>query len=604
MKTSTQRCVSLFFVLSAAKLVLLGLRALDGAPLTLWRALAVLREEALLCSILLLCDALIGRGLEGSRVERGAQRILWALYGAIVVYAVANVPVARVLGSPLTASMIGATGGALLDSLLAYATLGNVVAVLGLLALGAWLPRALSRISPRSLALAGGAGALLGALGWLGAYRADTLGLHRDPLFTLARTELQRTRLGAARSLDPAALVVPQGEALDLSHLSSAARGRHVVWIILESTGARYLAIHGAKDDPMPNLTRLAQKGIVFEHAYAAYPESIKGLYASLCSFAPAPHTSAEAYAASRLPCVSIAQVAKDSGYSTALYHSGRFLYLGMDHVVRERGFDRLVDAKDIRGKYYSSFGTDDMSTARAVLRRFDERGPGEKLLVAYMPISGHHPYETPGEGPRPFGEESDLARYKSDLFRGDLALGALVLGLKERGLYDDTLFVIHGDHGEAFLQHEGNVAHSLFPYEENVHVPLVVVAPGLLTRSIRAPQLVSLMDVAPTILDLLGAERPASWQGRSALEGRPRVVRFFTDHTVEMLALRNGRWKLILDMDSGRARLFDLLLDPDERAEVSSAHPERTLLYSSDLKAWTARQRWIVDGKRLEPVP
>src|SRR5260370_14278883 len=142
-----------------------------------------------------------------------------------------------------------------------------------------------------------------------------------------------------------------------------------------------------------------------------------------LCSFAPAPPTKAEEYDAARLPCRSIAQALAEDGYRSALYHSGRFLYLGMDHVVQRRGFDRLADAGSIGGKFQSSFGCDDMSTASAGLKRFDERAPGEKLFVTYMPISAHHPYETPGNGPRPVGEMTDLDRYKSHLYRGHLAL-------------------------------------------------------------------------------------------------------------------------------------------------------------------------------------
>src|SRR5260370_22468361 len=98
-----------------------------------------------------------------------------------------------------------------------------------------------------------------------------------------------------------------------------------------------------------------------------------------LCSFAPAPHTKAEEYDAARLPCRSIAQALAEDGYRSALYHSGRFLSLGMDHVVQRRGFDRLADAGSIGSKFQSSFGCDHMSTASAVLQRFHVRPPGGK---------------------------------------------------------------------------------------------------------------------------------------------------------------------------------------------------------------------------------
>jgi lipoteichoic acid synthase len=347
----------------------------------------------------------------------------------------------------------------------------------------------------------------------------------------------------------------------------------------------------------MPTLTRLTREGIVFDHAYAVYPESIKGLYAMLCSFAPAPHTSAAAYDAGALPCRSIAQSMKDDGYATGLFHSGRFAYLGMDHVVNRRGYDALVDAKTIGGKHSSSFGTDDMSTVRAVLARFDARRTDERLFVTYMPISGHHPYESPGEGPRPFGERTDFERYESDLFRGDLALAALVDGLSARGLYEDTLFVIHGDHGEAFQQHEGNFAHTLCAYDENLHVPLVIVAPGIVRGGLRARQLVSLLDIAPTIADLVGTHADVRWQGVSALRPEARVVRSFADHTSVKLALRTGRHKLVYDADTGGAALFDLVADPGEQDDVALQHRALTSAYRADLEHWAAAQRSAVAG-------
>src|ERR1051326_5072491 len=100
----------------------------------------------------------------------------------------------------------------------------------------------------------------------------------------------------------------------------------------LESTAQRYLGIYGAEPDPMPNLSSLAREAIVFENAYAVYPESIKGLFSMLCSKYPAFGSSAENYGA--LPCRSVASELSSAGYRTGLFHSGRFGYLGMEAVI------------------------------------------------------------------------------------------------------------------------------------------------------------------------------------------------------------------------------------------------------------------------------
>jgi hypothetical protein len=560
-----KRAAALFLVLASAKGILFLLRALDGCSMSLLGAIAMLRDEAL---VALVCAA----------IEKRSERLIQILYWPLCLYAAFNVPVARVLGTPLTASLMGAAGGALSDSIRVYVTPTNVGAVLVV----TLMAHVASKMRAAYALVIAAACALL-------PLDVDTLGLHRDPAVTLVSTLWKRARTTTEPVKDLPVLDA-EGAGIDLSHLAGAARGRHVVWIVLESTGARYLPSYGSADDPMPNLSRLVERSIVFENAYAVYPESIKGLYATLCSIAPAPHTTADRYAADKVPCTSAAEAFDRS----ALFHSGHFGYLGMNHIVRGRGFTRLADAKDIGGKHFSSFGVDDASTARAALRWMDERKPGERLMLLYMPISGHHPYETPGEGARPFGEETDLQRYKSDLFRGDLALGELIDGLKARGLEGETLFVIHGDHGEAFAQHEGNFAHSLYLYEENVRVPLFVVAPGIVTSPIRAPQLVTLLDVVPTLADLAGLPPSPLWEGRSALPGEGRVARFFADHTMTWLGLRDGPWKLIHDADSGRSRLFDLSADPEEKLDLASREHARVARYEEHLGSWSQRQRAI----------
>lgn len=593
MSFALRRAAALFFALEAAKLAVCGLRSFDGCTVHVLRALAAGIEEVAVAFgffvLLAFLRPLAARFGLGSSLRRAATVTTLAL----ATWAALNVPGSRLVGTPLTWRMMTTAGGALRDSIARYVTASNLGAIVVVIAIALCAP-----LLVRSRRVFASAASLAVAVLVASVIRGerDPLALDRDPTLVLVRTAFATPNRAAwDAQAEVAAEADPTTDGFDLGGLRGAARGRHVVWVILESTGARYLSTYGARHDPMPNLARLARQGIVFEQAFAVYPESIKGLYAMLCSFAPAPGTSARDYAASRLPCTSIVETMRREGLRTSLHHSGRFDYLDMDVVVKDRGIEELADAKTIGGRFASSFGTDDMSTARAVLARFDRRAPGERIFATYMPISGHHPYETPGEGPRPFGEKTDEDRYRSDLFRGDNALGALVEGLSARGVWNDTLLVVHGDHGEAFFQHEGNFAHTLHPYDENLHVPLVVVAPGIVGREIRAKQLVSLLDIAPTIAELSGAPIDPRWQGRSALDPSPRVVRAFTDQAGERLAVRTGRFKLVLDRDRDRTSLFDLAIDPDERRPVLD--PVRTARLRADVEGWSARQGALVIG-------
>src|SRR6185503_1451308 len=202
--------------------------------------------------------------------------------------------------------------------------------------------------------------------------------------------------------------------------------------------------------------------------------------------------------------------------YSTALFHSGRFMYLGMYAVVADRGYDVLEDAGAIGGDRQSSFGVDDNTTVRRALEWIDSLPRDQRFFLTYLPIAGHHPYDTPEPGP--FPEQAEADRYLNALHYADESLGSLIQGLRTRGQEDRTLFVIFGDHGEAFGQHDGNYGHSLFLYEENIHVPYLIAAPGLIDGQVRVGGTLSLIDTAPTIYDLLGMQQPAGCQGEPAL--------------------------------------------------------------------------------------
>jgi lipoteichoic acid synthase len=151
--------------------------------------------------------------------------------------------------------------------------------------------------------------------------------------------------------------------------------------------------------------------------------------------------------------------------------------------------------------------------------------------------------------------------------------------GLRARGLDDQTVWVIYGDHGEAFGQHEGNFAHTFFVYEENVHVPFLIAAPGGIGSQTRIRKVTSLLDTAPTLLDLAGVAAPPGYQGRSMLDPEPRMAMFFTDYSLKILGLRDGPWKMIYDLGS-RPKLFNLDQDPGEQRDVAPAYPARAAWY------------------------
>jgi arylsulfatase A-like enzyme len=102
----------------------------------------------------------------------------------------------------------------------------------------------------------------------------------------------------------------------------------------------------------------------------------------------------------------------------------------------------------------------------------------------------------------------------------------------------------------------------------------------------------VSLVDTAPTILDLMKVEPPKNYQGRSMLDAAPRMALFFADYSLGLLGLRDERWKFIYEIGSGRARLFDLERDPRELSDQSDREAARALWYGQVVRGWSSAQK------------
>jgi lipoteichoic acid synthase len=582
--TATAWISSFLLVTVAARATLLLLRAADGAtwahPLA---GVAFLADDLRMVAAFAVVTGAV-RTLERRWPPGG--RLLPVAYAALTFWIALNIPVARQLSSPLTYAFLHAAGGALGDSIASYATPLNLGLPAALWLAGLVLPVRLRGWRPprRGLVAALAMAALVLATGPLALARVDTLGLHRNAVLALVETTLARRapRASGLPDLGAPACRSESPACVDLAGLVGVARDRNVVWAILESTGARSLGAYGAPAGGTPHLDALATDALVFDSAYAAYPESIKGLDSLLCSRLPPPRTEASQYG--HLACPAIAGELGRAGLRTGLFHSGWFAYLGMDAVVNGRGFQRLADAAGADSPHRSSFGVDDRTTARQLLAFVDER-PGERFFAVFMPIAGHHPYHAPGDGPRPWPESSDRDAHTNDVHVADDAFGLLRAGLRARGLDERTLYIVVGDHGEAFREHAGNVAHALFLYEENVRVPLLIAAPGRWHGQRRVSCVASLIDLAPTTLALTGLPVPDGYAGRSLLTTPARVAPFFTEQAVRRAGLRDGRWKLILDEESGRAQLFDLDLDPAERDDRSAAQPEHVRRYRACLE-------------------
>lgn len=170
------------------------------------------------------------------------------------------------------------------------------------------------------------------------------------------------------------------------------------------------------------------------------------------------------------------------------------------------------------------------------------------------------------------------LARYYASVSYLDAEFGRVVQAMKDAGKYDNTVFILAGDNGLSLGEHGLLGKQNLYEFG-GMHVPLVIAGPGIPTGDTCA--LAYLMDVFPTVCDLVGTSIPSAVEGKSlapVLERETRTVRnsVYTAYRDCQRAVTDGRWKLIRYPLIDKTQLFDLNKDPHETDNLSE-HPQQT---------------------------
>jgi arylsulfatase len=329
-----------------------------------------------------------------------------------------------------------------------------------------------------------------------------------------------------------------------LALLATACSGdggiRHLVLVSLDAVGAKHVGAYGYGRETTPHLDAVARDGVVFESAYSSQTWTLTSHLSMLTGVAPVVHGASAERAASPA-ATSLAEVLWGLDFATAAFTGG--VAWMRPHFGLGRGFDTYeMGAGDA--------GADTPRILRwleAQARRI-EADPDHRffLFVHYFDAHSDAATSVPYGVPEPYGpyargylpkqrtwnraggtklliqlaEEgaNDLDRevvtawYDASIrYVDEQGVGRLVAALDALGLAEDTLLVVTADHGEELFEH-GSVLHG-YPYDETARVPLVLRGPGL-PAARRVPALVSLVDVAPTLLSLLSLPVPASMQG------------------------------------------------------------------------------------------
>jgi arylsulfatase A-like enzyme len=198
------------------------------------------------------------------------------------------------------------------------------------------------------------------------------------------------------------------------------------------------------------------------------------------------------------------------------------------------------------------------------------------------------------------------------DLYDGEVAyvdvqVGRVLNALRDLGLEERTLLVFSSDHGEDLHEHNRYFFHSPSMYSSSLRVPLIMALPGVLPRGRETDHPASLVDVAPTVLGLLGLPAPSTFQGVNLLPGgtvpaRPARTAVFSETSGRIFSVSTPEWRLVFNPERlvpeapggpypiGRTELFDRRRDPREQGNVAALHPDVVQGLVAEVEAWRRR--------------
>ena len=383
-----------------------------------------------------------------------------------------------------------------------------------------------------------------------------------------------------------------------------------VVLISIDTLRANHMGCYGYERDTSPEMDRLAESGILFRNVVAQSTWTLPSHVSLFSSLYPTTHGVTTEKVGLRKDIEMLPQLFQKANYRTEGVVSSPY-------VGARYGFDRGFDDFGMLPKPIPE--NSKRITAEAVKRLQSLSSAGKPFFLFLHYLGPHTPYDPPapfdsmydpgyqgkidGTGPtiyRHMSAESKLSeedlRHIIALYDGEIAhIDGFI-----RKLYDEilrlklerkVLFIVLSDHGEEFKDH-GSMDHGRSLYEEVLQVPLFMVCPGLLPAGKTVETQVQLLDLFPTLCDLLGFPKPRALQGRSfqpLLNGgvisrsrfRPERYAFgeitrqgARPYTMRCVRESAGKKLILTSEPSSSQQLYDLKLDPTERSDLSQNNP------------------------------
>ncbi len=378
------------------------------------------------------------------------------------------------------------------------------------------------------------------------------------------------------------------------SALSGPLAGSNLLLVTLDTTRADRLGCYGRADAGTGTLDALANEGVRFERCISVAPITLPS-HASILSGRPPFEHGARNNGTHSLPgdVPTLAILLQEQGYATGAVVSAFVLdaRFGLD-----RGFssydDDLSEAEEApMFMFRETVAEDGVRRARRFLDGVEEGQPWFLWLHLFDPHANYTP-------PEPFrSRHSDP--YQGEIAYADYALGTLLADLERRGQREATLVAVTADHGEALGEH-GETTHGLYVYDATTRVPFLLAHPRLAQGTVVEP-VVSGVDLAPTVLDLLGLPPVAGMTGRSLAEvclgGAPLepgpgaysegMPAYFDHGWSDLRSLREDRWRFVR---APRPELYSMEGGAREAEDLSGQRPAELQRLEAELERRLAR--------------
>jgi len=388
-----------------------------------------------------------------------------------------------------------------------------------------------------------------------------------------------------------------------------------VIVIDIGTLRADHLGCYGYDRATSPNVDRIATESILFEWSFGQAPMTAPAQASIFTGLYPSSHGMLDETTRLSDEATTLAEAFRDYGYKTAAFVDGGYMSEGLGF---EQGFDLYDNSK---GGGVAAIGPKVVEWLRAnheenfflLVHTYDVHtpyAPPEPHRSAFLDglpapsegfVAGAEEMETvrasfESGDPSPL-PENDIAHakalYDGEIHYVDSWLGEFVDLVRELGLDNQATIVVCADHGEEFQEH-GSVLHEKL-YTSVTRVPLIVRLPAG-SAVARVSQVVEMIDLMPTLLELAGAELPAYVQGESLVplmtgEGQPPYIAFSESPFFGgRRAVAMGGYRMIAGVGGEGAELYDLSADPLEMSDLGSGDERRIGVFARHLESWEER--------------